>query len=147
MLFRSGVVAPVERGIAWSRSLDSFLRDVRARVGNGQLGFLCTFDYGAVFYSQAFFPDDGAPRCTARDAAGGHCRDHVREMLEEASCKDAAKRREALHAEGAPRHVLLWEADLGDLAPEVDVVLRSEGSGPKGRSRMLLVEPRPRPGA
>jgi 4-amino-4-deoxy-L-arabinose transferase-like glycosyltransferase len=142
-----GVVAPVERGIAWSRSLDSFLRDVRARVGNGQLGFLCTFDYGAVFYSQAYFPDDGAPRCTARDAAGGHCRDHVREMLEEASCKDPAKRREALRAAGAPRHVLLWEQDLGDLAPEVDVVLRSEGSGPKGRSRMLLVEPRPRPGA
>lgn len=143
----AGVVAPVERGIAWSRSLDSFLRDVRGRVGAEQLGFLCTFDYGAVYYSQARFPADGAPRCAARDAAGGHCRDHVREMLDEADCKDPARRLDALRADGAPRHVLLWEEDLGALAPEVDVVLRSEGSGPKGRSRMLLVERKPHAGA
>lgn len=145
----AGVVAPVERGIAWSRSLESFLRDVRARVGTEKLGFLCTYDYGAVYYSQARFPADGAPRCTARDAAGGHCRDHVREMLDEAACRDAmpGRRVAALRQEGAPRHVLIWEEDLEAIAPEVDVVLRSEGSGPKGRSRMLLVEPKARPGA
>lgn len=145
----AGVVAPVERGIAWSRSLDSFLRDVRARVGTEKLGFLCTYDYGAVYYSQARFPADGAPRCAARDAAGGHCRDHVVEMLDEAACKEAGadRRLAALRAEGAPRHVLIWEEDLGAVAPEVEVVLRSEGSGPKGRSRMLLVEPKPHRGA
>jgi 4-amino-4-deoxy-L-arabinose transferase-like glycosyltransferase len=135
-----GVVAPVERGIAWSRSLDSFLRDVRARVGDAPLGFLCTYDYGAVYYSQRYFPGSDTPRCTQRDARGGHCRDHVRELLEEKACADPARRLAALRSPDAPRHLLIWEDELGALAPEVDVILRSEGSGPKGRARMLLVE-------
>ena len=42
----------------------------------------------------------------------------------------------------SPRHLLMWEDDAERQADRVDVLLRSEGRGPKGKTRMVLATPR-----
>jgi 4-amino-4-deoxy-L-arabinose transferase-like glycosyltransferase len=138
-----GIAAPVERGIAASRTLGPFLLAVRERFGDAPLGFLCTFDYGAVFYAQRYFPPSATePRCDDTAPAASHCRDHIRELLAEEACRDPAKRLAALRDPNAPRLVLLWEDETDGVLADVETVMTSEGTGPKGRSRMLLVTPR-----
>jgi 4-amino-4-deoxy-L-arabinose transferase-like glycosyltransferase len=116
----AGVVAPIERGIATSRTLRPFMADVRARTNGAELGFLCTFDYGAVFYSQR----------------------HIRELLDEDACRDASRRAAAIADPTVPPYVLMGEDEAQRLADRVDVVLLSEGTGPQGRQRTALVTPR-----
>jgi hypothetical protein len=116
----AGVVAPVERGVADSRTLRPFMVEVRARTDGAELGFLCTFDYGAVFYSQR----------------------HIRELLEEDACRDVARRDAAIGATTTPRYVLMGEDEALRLGDRVDVLLLSEGTGPQGRQRMALTTPR-----
>lgn len=138
-----GIAAPVERGIARSRTLEPFLAEVRRRVGDEKLGFLCTFDYGAVYYSQRHFPAEAvARRCAGDGSHRGGCRDHLEELLEEEACRDPAQRAAVLDRPGVPRYLLLWENEVGPLAPRLDILLRSEGTGPKGRSSMVLATPR-----
>jgi len=141
-----GIAAPVERGIARSRALDSFMLAVRDLAGSAKLGFLCTFDYGAVFYSQRYFPaDDGVPRCDPHAPLGDRCRDHIRELLDEATCRDGdpARRVAAIRDPATPPYVLVWEDEVEAVRSQVRVLLASTGTGPKGRSRMLLVTPLP----
>jgi 4-amino-4-deoxy-L-arabinose transferase-like glycosyltransferase len=116
----AGVVAPVERGIAGSRTLRPFMTEVRARTNGAELGFLCTFDYGAVFYSHR----------------------HIRELVEEDSCRDVAARDAAIADPTAPPYVLMGEDEARRLGARVEVVLLSEGTGPQGRQRMALAAPR-----
>lgn len=116
----AGVVAPIERGIASSRTLRPFMAEVRDRTAGAELGFLCTFDYGAVFYSQR----------------------HVRELLDDDACRDPARRDQAILDPAAPPYVLMGEDEAKRLGERVDVVLLSEGTGPQGRQRTALVTPR-----
>lgn len=112
----AGVIAPVERGIAESRTFRPFFADVRERVGDAELGFFCAFDYGAVFYN----------------------RRHIPVVLDdEAECRDPAARARALAAPG-PKYLLLWEEDAKRHGDPVEVLLRSSGTGPKGRSSLVL---------
>ena len=66
----AGVIGPVERGIASSRTFKPFLAEVRQRIGSADLGFVCAFDYGAVFYAERHVPllldEDG---CRTRRSA------------------------------------------------------------------------------
>ena len=116
----AGVVAPIERGIASSRSLRPFMTEVRARTNGAELGFLCTFDYGAVFYSHR----------------------HIRELVDEDLCRDVAARDAAIADPTAPPYVLMGEDEARRLGERVEVVLLSEGTGPQGRQRMALTAPR-----
>lgn len=116
----AGVVAPIERGIAGSRSLRPFMTEVRARTNGAELGFLCTFDYGAVFYSHR----------------------HIRELVDEDLCRDVAARDAAIADPTAPPYVLMGEDEARRLGERVEVVLLSEGTGPQGRQRMALTAPR-----
>jgi 4-amino-4-deoxy-L-arabinose transferase-like glycosyltransferase len=139
-----GIASPVERGIARSRTLGPFMLAVRDRVGSAKLGFLCTFDYGAVFYSQRYFPaEEGHARCEAHDPPDHDCRDHIRELVDEKDCADPAQRIAALHAPDTPPYILVWEDEIDPVRDQVRVLMQSEGTGPKGRAHMLLVEPRP----
>lgn len=96
-----GLVAPVERTIAATRTLESFLPRVNARVGDEALAFEPgSFDYGAVFYAQRPIPV-------------------------------AAK------GETAGRYTLGFEGSA-ELAGR-EVVLRSEGTGARGRAPLLLL--------
>jgi 4-amino-4-deoxy-L-arabinose transferase-like glycosyltransferase len=115
----AGVIAPVERGIAESRTLKPFLAEVRERVGTERLGFFCAFDYGAVFYAQR----------------------HVPVLLDEEGCADPTRRRATLASPDAPPYVLLWEDEAVRAGDHVDVLVHSEGTGPKGRARMALATP------
>jgi 4-amino-4-deoxy-L-arabinose transferase-like glycosyltransferase len=116
----AGVVAPVERGLARSRTLAPFLADVRGRIGDADLAFFCAFDYGAVYYSGR----------------------HVPALLTASQCRDEDARRAALAAPTAPRYLLLWEDEAERSASLIDVLLYSTGRGPKGRTRMVLASPR-----
>jgi 4-amino-4-deoxy-L-arabinose transferase-like glycosyltransferase len=115
----AGAIATVERGVAESRTLKPFLAQVRERVGDGGLGFFCAFDYGAVFYA----------------------RRHIPMLLGGDECRGASRRRAALAAPDAPPYLLLWEDEAARAAPQIDVLLTSEGRGPKGRARMVLASP------
>jgi len=116
----AGIVAPVERGLARSRTLKPFLAEVRERIGDAELAFFCTFDYGAVYYAGR----------------------HVRMLLTEERCRDEAARRAVLAAPETPRYLLLWEDQVRGSAAQLDVLLHSTGKGPKGRTRMVLASPR-----
>ena len=116
----AGVVGPVERGIASSRTLRPFMAEVRERTNGAELGFLCTFDYGAVFYSHR----------------------HIRELVDEDACRDVARRDAAIADPAAPAYVLVGEDEATRLGDRVDVLLLSEGTGPQGRQRMALTAPR-----
>ncbi|MBM4242217.1 MAG: phospholipid carrier-dependent glycosyltransferase [Deltaproteobacteria bacterium] len=116
----AGVVGPVERGVAGSRSLRPFMAEVRARTHGAELGFLCTFDYGAVFYSHR----------------------HIRALLGDDACRDASARAEAITDPKAPPYVLMGEDEATRLGDRVEVVLLSDGTGPQGRQRMALASPR-----
>lgn len=116
----AGVVGPVERGVASSRTLRPFMVEVRDRTDGGELGFLCTFDYGAVFYSQR----------------------HIRELLDEDACRDVSRREAAIADATAPPYVLMGEDEARRLGDRVNVLLLSEGTGPQGRQRMALTSPR-----
>ena len=115
----AGVIAPVERGIAESRTLKPFMAQVRERIGSDDVGFFCAFDYGAVFYAQR----------------------HVPVLLDEDGCKDPARRQATLAAAGTPPYVLLWEDEAARAGDRVEVLLHSVGTGPKGRARMALAVP------
>jgi hypothetical protein len=114
----AGVIAPVERGIAQSRTFKPFLAEVRERIGGADLGFFCAFDYGAVFYAER----------------------HVPLLLDEDECKDPARRAAALAAPRTP-YLLLWEDDAERAAAQLQVLLRSTGTGTQGRARMVLAAP------
>lgn len=116
----AGIVAPVERGVARSRTLEPFLAEVRERVGDQKLAFFCAFDYGAVYYAGR----------------------HIPPLLGEAECRDPAARRARLAAPDTPAYLLLWEDEAERSADALEVVLRSSGRGPKGRARMVLATPR-----
>ena len=117
----AGVVGPVERGIANSRTLRPFMTEVRERTNGAELGFLCTFDYGAVFYSQR----------------------HIRVLLDDDdACRDVARRDAAIADPAAPPYVLMGEAEARRLGDRVEIVLLSEGTGPQGKQRTALTTPR-----
>jgi len=115
----AGVIAPVERGIAESRTLKPFLAEVRERVGDERLGFFCAFDYGAVFYAQR----------------------HLPELLDEEGCADPTRRQATLAAPETPPFVLLWEDEALRVGDHVEVLAHSVGTGPKGRARLALAVP------
>lgn len=115
----AGVIAPVERGIAQSRTLKPFFAQVRERVGDDDVALFCAFDYGAVFYAQR----------------------HLPVLLDEDGCKDPAQRRAVLTAPATPPYVLLWEDEAARAGDHVEVLVHSEGTGPKGRARMALAVP------
>jgi hypothetical protein len=114
----AGVIAPVERGVAESRSFKPFLAEVRQRIGSADLGFLCAFDYGAIFYADR----------------------HVPPLLDEDGCKDPARRDAVLVAPRTP-YLLLWEDDAERAGARLDVLVRSSGTGTQGRDRMVLAAP------
>jgi 4-amino-4-deoxy-L-arabinose transferase-like glycosyltransferase len=114
----AGVIAPVERGIADSRTFKPFLAEVRQRTGDAGLGFFCAFDYGAVFYAGR----------------------HVPVLLDEEQCKDPAQRDATLAAPRTP-YLLLWEDDADKAGPKLDILLRSAGTGTQGRDHMVLAVP------
>jgi len=115
----AGVIAPVERGLAESRSFKPFLAEVRARIGAADLGFFCAFDYGAVFYAQR----------------------HLPMLLDEERCRDAALRQTTIAAADTPPYLLLWEDEAERAGSQLEVLLYSTGTGPKGRTRMALARP------
>ncbi|MEW6269610.1 MAG: phospholipid carrier-dependent glycosyltransferase [Thermodesulfobacteriota bacterium] len=115
----AGAIATAERGIAESRTLKPFLADVRERVGGDEMSFFCTFDYGAVFYARRDVPL----------------------LLGGDRCRDEAVRRATLAGPEAPTYLLLWEDEAERAGVQVDVLLTSEGRGPKGRARMVLAAP------
>src|SRR5690606_29334680 len=83
----AGVVAVVERGLSQSRTLKPFLAEVRERVGSDEIGFFCTFDYGAVYYAQR----------------------HLPLLLGGEKCHDDALRRATLAADDVPPYLLMWQ--------------------------------------
>jgi len=98
-----GLVAPVERAIARSRSLAPFLPRVKAEIREASLAFGDgSFDYGAVFYAGRRIPRDETSRASAD-------------------------------------YLLVFETRDGSAPEGAEVVLRSAGTGPRGRSRLLLV--------
>jgi len=114
----AGVIGPVERGIASSRTFKPFLAAVRERIGSADLGFVCAFDYGAVFYAER----------------------HVPLLLDEDECKDPAKRAATLAAPRTP-YLLLWEEDAERAGAQLRILVRSTGTGTQGRDRMVLAAP------
>lgn len=103
--------------IAQRRTLKPFLTQVRNAVRDDQeLAFYDTFDYGAVFYWRDRIPV-------------------VHGQLAEVS------------AGGGARYLLMWRSQWRQLAQDeqqrLDIVRESEGSGPDGKDRLLLVAFRP----
>jgi len=98
--------------LARQRTFKPFMAAVRARVGdNGQLAFFNRFDYGAVFYWQQRIPVIGGSWAMHR--SGGH-----------------------------PLYLLLWDSEWHALSSvdrgKLELVLRSQGTGPDARDRLVL---------
>ncbi len=98
--------------MAQRRTFKSFMAQVREQVtGTGQLTFYRTFDYGAVFYWHDRIPafDD---RLAEPDSPT------------------------------SPRYLLIWESEWEQLAAEershLQLVGRSDGTGPDGKNRLIL---------
>jgi hypothetical protein len=111
-----GIVLPIDRSLAATRTLKPFMTSVIATVQQDDLGFFCAFDYGAVYYSDR----------------------RIRVGPAERVCRDETARVHALRTPGGPKYLLLWEDEATRAAPYLEVLLRSEGTGPKGRARMVL---------
>ena len=98
--------------IAWQRTFKPMMSLVRELVGEEDgLYFHRTFDYGAVFYSQRHIPPLGEALPVATD-------------------------------DGRRTYVLMWES-CWDALPDgsldrFELLHRSNGTGPKGRDRLLL---------
>ncbi len=98
-----GLVAPVERSIAETRTLAPFLPRVNAEIADRTLAFADgSFDYGAVFYAGRRIPRDESTRADAE-------------------------------------YLLAFERTDGVLPEGAEIVLKSRGTGSRGRSRLLLV--------
>lgn len=98
-----GLVAPVERSIATTRTLAPFFDRVQAEVGEASLAFAeGSFDYGLVFYAGRHIPRGAAARA------------------------DAA-------------YLLAFARKDGAAPGGGEIVLRSAGTGARGRSNLLLV--------
>lgn len=105
--------------LARRRTFKPFLETVRTVVGDGdQLAFYKTFDYGAVFYWRRRIPVAGKSLVELRRA-------------------------------GQFRYLLMWESEWKKLADDeggqLELVGRSEGTGPDGRDPLVLarlIEPR-----
>lgn len=98
--------------LAQRRTFKPFMAAVRATVGNGgQLAFYNSFDYGAVFYWQDRIPVLGAHVATFR-------------------------------GDGRKQYVLLWDSEWNNLPSaergQLDLVLRSEGTGPGANDGLVL---------
>jgi 4-amino-4-deoxy-L-arabinose transferase-like glycosyltransferase len=98
--------------LARRRTFKPFLETVRTVVGNGdQLAFYKTFDYGAVFYWQRRIPVAG------------------QSLVE-------------LNRTGQFRYLLMWESEWKKLAADesgqLELVRRSEGTGPDGSNPLVL---------
>ncbi len=99
----AGLVAPVERSIAETRTLRPFMPRVNSEVGDTTLAFADgSFDYGAVFYAGRRIPRGEADRNDAQ-------------------------------------YLLAFEQEDGTLPDGTEIVLTSQGTGARGRSRLLLV--------
>ncbi len=110
----NGVLHPE---LARGRSFKPFMEIVRSEVGErDRLFFFRAFDYGAVFYARRRIPP-----------------------LEE-SVGDSVPA-------GQRSYALLWESQWDSLPAarkgELQFLHRSEGTGPKGRDRLVLVQIRP----
>ena len=110
----NGVLHPE---LARARSFKPFMETVRGEIGeNDRLFFFRAFDYGAVFYARRRIPP-----------------------LEE-TVGDSAPA-------GQRSFALLWESQWESLPAarkgELQSLYRSEGTGPKGRDRLVLVQIRP----
>ncbi len=105
--------------MAQRRTFKPFLAQVRDRVAApDQLAFYRTFDYGTVFYWQDRIPTFDGPLGDV-NAAKSH------------------------------PYLLIWESEWTRLAPDerrhLEMVRQSEGTGPDGKDRMILVAWRPVP--
>jgi 4-amino-4-deoxy-L-arabinose transferase-like glycosyltransferase len=105
--------------LAERRTFKPFMAAVRVTLGDsGQLAFYDSFDYGAVFYWQQRIPVLGAKIPAVRET----------------------DRR---------RYLLLWESEWNGLSAQergkLDLVLRSEGTGPDARNRLVLARVLERP--
>ncbi|MBP1684830.1 MAG: hypothetical protein H6Q33_973 [Deltaproteobacteria bacterium] len=102
--------------IARQRTFKPFMAAVRATLGpSGQLAFFYSFDYGAVFYWNQRIPVLGAQ---IPDFRGSERK----------------------------QYLLLWESEWNGLSAQergkLDFVLRSEGTGPDARNRLVLARVR-----
>jgi hypothetical protein len=110
-----GIVGPIMKAVAESRTFRPFVADVLSIAGDEPLAFYRrTFDYGVIYY------------------AGRHIR-HYRGTL-----RGAARRRDT---RPNPKLLLLWEEEATQLGDRLRILARSSGTGPKGRHRLVLGTP------
>jgi hypothetical protein len=63
-------------------------------------------------------------------------------LLHEVAESRAARSRGEPGAATTPSYLLLWESDADALQSGIDVLLRSEGGGPRTRDNLVLAVPR-----